>query len=162
MQPNAVLCLNCGFNLSTGKKSKIVVAKARKENTATATPIVKEVGIFGIGFGLLLIVLGIFGVVGTEGRRQDVPSSFFTLAALIIFIIPGIMNFAGGILILSMRSKVGILLCMAGSIMLSVLLLGTMSLGGMGFSCMTVLLVAIPILVCLRSAKAMEELKASR
>lgn len=138
------------------------MAKERASKTPTLTPIVKEVGIFGIGFGLMVFAFGAIGTFGDMKGLKEVPSLFVILAIFMMFFLPGIMNIAGGILTLTKRSKTGILLCMAGSIMFSVLFLGTLVLGGLRFNCVTVLLIAIPILVCLRSAKAMDELKAAR
>ena len=123
--------------------------------------VVREFGVFGLGYGLLLVIFGIVGAQGPAAQRGDAYGRVVVILSTIAMIVPGLLTIVGGVLAFARPSAVAIYLCMAGSLILPIAYFGiplTMGIAP-GFNCMTILLIVIPLTVINRASLALKEIK---
>ena len=156
----AVLCTTCGYDVLSRTKRVTDLSYAGRPRGGGPS-VVREFGYFGCGYGFLLIVFGILGVTMRSASTSAQTAAIMTWLSAALLIVPGLMNIAGGILAFTTRSKASIILCMVGSLALPIFYFGVPWLMGRapGLSCMTVLLIVIPLTVINRAVKAIDELK---
>lgn len=156
----SVLCTQCGFDRRSNKRMATNVDDSAPKPRRKPS-VVREFGVFGLGYGLLLVIFGIVGAQGPAAQRGDAYGRVVVILSMIALIVPGLMNIVGGILAFARPSTMSVYLCMAGSLILPIAYFGipiTMGIAP-GFNCMTILLIVIPLTVIKRAALAIEEIK---
>lgn len=161
----AVICTKCGYSRKTGKAAATTVRYASAAPAPRSTPFwrchVFEVAFFALAIGGLIAMLGFYMVFTMPIHAPPylgMPRAFgvgmptFGVAAL---------NIVSGILLIQRRKTYAVALCYLGAVAVPLLYFGLMIGAGMGarFNCLSVLLIAVPVIVVSRGKRAVEELE---
>jgi hypothetical protein len=152
-----VLCMGCGFNLATGKRitTRIDTSKPRRKRGPMSTR--TELGVFGIGFGLILVVLGIVMMSNTPAGAPPIAGYSRGVALGAPVFASGALNLAGGVLILVWESSLSVVLCMIASLSFTLVGFGFFGAAGSINCFWWALLVGVPFLVIRRGMKVLNE-----
>lgn len=77
IQPGSAICMNCGFNIASGKKIRTQVAKAQKEPKASSGPAIPTVT-----GGVVVLVVGVLGLLGLPALAAMSPGGAMGATAL--------------------------------------------------------------------------------
>ncbi len=122
--------------------------------------IVTEVGVFSVGFGVVLIALAIAGFCITSKEPEQLfgmprGQVFASVLALL-----GIVCIVPGVLLLAMRSKGLVCACIVCASIPAVAYLGLAASFGLAQRDIigTAIFIAVPVMLIIRGIKAMEEI----
>ena len=164
---DARICVNCGLQLATGKKVSIAKPKktgVNKRSGRKAGSIVMEVGVFSVGIGCLFSILAAFILKNLSDTAPPFMGLPRRLGLGLPILIVAVFNVLAGVVVFVRKSSAGIALSMVAAISIPVLYAGIMIVSGVGvrFSCMTILMILIPIAVVHRGKKALGEIQEMR
>lgn len=125
--------------------------------------IVTEVGVFGVGLGLLLTLSGgaLLAAGGGDATVGGIPRRLILAVPMIAL---GLVHLGSGTLVLLVRQAWTIVLCMLAGAALFVTYCGLMVTTGVGirFNCLLLVMIAVPAALYLRGREALAELSGRR
>ena len=121
--------------------------------------VVTEMGIFAIGFGLIVAAVWCVMLVVAAESGGTAESRLFIAGAITLPVCA--LSFAAGVTLLIARKIWGIIACVVCGVLLSLVVIGlqVVALGGLPINLMTLVLVAVPVVLAIRAPKAIEEVR---